>query len=61
MENSKSIPILDCSEIMDPLKAKDHLLEFSQKLGEALSEIGFTYLINTGVDMKKVRCDCHLH
>lgn len=55
MENSESIAILDCSEIMDPSKVEQHTVEFSNKLGKALSEIGFAYLINTGVDLQKVR------
>lgn len=54
MENLQSIAILDCSEIMDPVKGAKNSIEFSNKLGKALSEIGFTYLINTGVDLKKV-------
>lgn len=57
MANTKSITILDCSKVMDPSKHQDVVLEFSQKLGEALSGIGFAYLINTGVDMRKVRTD----
>lgn len=55
MENSESIVILDCSKIMDPSKVEQHTMEFSNKLGKALSEIGFAYLINTGVDLQKVR------
>ncbi len=55
MENPKLIEILDCSEIMDPLKVENRIMEFSSKLGDALSEIGFAYLINTGLDLQKVR------
>ncbi|KAJ6636408.1 UPF0676 protein, partial [Pseudolycoriella hygida] len=51
MANSESIAIIDCSKI---IKGEESLKEFSEKLGAALSEIGFTYLINTGVDLKKV-------
>lgn len=54
MANLKIIPILDCSGVMDPLKVDRNLMEFSNKLGAALSEIGFAYLINTGVDLHKV-------
>lgn len=53
---SKSIPVLDCSEIINLEEGKVvNKTEFSQKLGDALSEIGFTYLINHGVDLQKVR------
>ncbi|KAG4076340.1 hypothetical protein HA402_005783 [Bradysia odoriphaga] len=52
MENSKSIAILGCSDVMNP--SGDNLMEFSKKLGDALSGIGFAYLINTGVDLQKI-------
>lgn len=54
MENSKSIAIIDCSDVMNPSKNVNDLTEFSKKLGDALSGIGFAYLINTGVDLRKV-------
>lgn len=54
MANSKSIAILDCSGIMDPSKAVNHTEDFTKKLGDALRGIGFAYLINTGVNMRKV-------
>jgi len=56
MESLKSIAILDCSKIVDPLSnvKREDITEFSRKLGEALSGIGFTYLINHGVDLQKI-------
>lgn len=54
MAQLKSIPILDCSAVMDAFNVDNNLMEFSNKLGAALSEIGFAYLINTGVDLHKV-------
>lgn len=54
MANAKSIAIIDCSKVMSPTKSAKDVVDFTKELGDALSGIGFTYLINTGVDMRKV-------
>lgn len=56
MSISKCISVIDCSEIIGSKgDTEANKTEFSQKLGDALSGIGFTYLINHGVDLQKVR------
>lgn len=55
MESLESIPVLDCSKIVGSKTVeRDDLINFSKEFGGALSGIGFTYLINHGVDLRKV-------
>ncbi|CAL8097874.1 unnamed protein product [Orchesella dallaii] len=48
--------VLDCSSILGPVEKvqKQDLANFSKQLGDTLSGVGFAYLTNHGLDLKKI-------
>jgi isopenicillin N synthase-like dioxygenase len=54
---TSEVPVLDCSKIAGPyerLESAGGFLEFMKQLGDAMSGVGFVYLVNHGVDPKIV-------
>lgn len=55
---ASEVPVLDCSKISGPyktLQGSTSYLEFMNELGNAMSGVGFVYLVNHGLDSNIVR------
>jgi isopenicillin N synthase-like dioxygenase len=51
-----NIPIIDCSGLFEANETSETFRAFTKTLGEAMSQVGFAYFVNHGVDSSTVSC-----